>query len=68
MKILYWATIILGILLSCFWAFIGISMLVLDHYLAAFLDGLLIAYILKDVIDNIKALSANNGSSHEESE
>ena len=68
MKILHWATIILGILLSCFWAFIGISMLVLGHYLAAFLDGLLIAYILSDVIDNIKALSANNGSSHEESE
>lgn len=68
MKTLHWITIIFGILYCCFWIFVGISVFVQGYYLIAPLYGLLVGYILKDVISDIKALSTNNGSSHEKSE
>lgn len=68
MTILRWIAILGGILLCCFWTHMGIVVFMHQHYLAVPLYALLVWHILSDVIDNIKALSINNGSSHEESE
>ncbi len=68
MRTLQWIVLMVGILLSLFWVFAFIVFLVNKAYLPIPVCIILLAIDLRSVIDNIKALSKSNGSSHEKSE
>lgn len=68
MRILQWFLLLIGILLCLFWSFTFLVFALGQAYILLPFCGLLLGIDLYTVIGVIKALSANNGSSHEESE
>ena len=68
MRILQWFLLLIGIFFCLFWSFTFFVFVLGRAYILLPFCGLLLGINLYTVIDLIKALSANNGSSHEESE
>ena len=68
MRISQWFLLLIGIFLCLFWSFAFLVFALGQVYILLPFCGLILGIVLYTVVDLIKALSANNGSSHEKSE